>query len=223
MKNYLKIAAILTMIWVIPMAFLGEVSVQPVLHETIRNLYWHVTMWFSMFVLLLAAVVHGIIYLRTNNSLNDEKSLALTQVALVYGLIGIATGMIWARFTWDTFWTKDPQLNGAAITILAYLAYMVLRSSITDARKRAEISAVYGIFAFVLMVVLIVILPRMQDVDSLHPGKGGNPGFGNYKDLKNDMRLVFYPAILGWTLMGFWMANLSFRIQRLTRNTNATH
>jgi heme exporter protein C len=142
-------------------------------------------------------------------------------VALLYGCIGIVTGMIWARFTWDTFWTKDPQLNGAAITILAYLAYMVLRASIPDARKRAEISAVYGIFAFVLMVVLIVVLPRMQDVDSLHPGKGGNPGFGNYKDLKNDMRLVFYPAILAWTLVGFWLANLSFRIQHLTRISHA--
>lgn len=217
MKTYLKITAVAAMFWVIPMAFLGEVSVQPILHETIRNLYWHVTMWFAMFLLLLASVVHGIAYLRHNNPIRDEKSLALTQVALLYGCIGIVTGMIWARFTWDTFWTKDPQLNGAAITILAYLAYLVLRASIPDARKRAEISAVYGIFAFVLMVVLIVVLPRMQDVDSLHPGKGGNPGFGNYKDLKNDMRLVFYPAILAWTLLGFWLANLSFRIQHLTR------
>ncbi len=215
-----KWMAVLVMAGVIPLAFLGEVSVQVILHETIRNLYWHVTMWFSMFILLGGAVFSGVTYLRKQDLDWDLKAALLTRVALVFGLIGIATGMIWAQFTWGKLWIKDPQLNGAAVTILAYLAYFVLRNSINDPRKKAEISAVYGIFAFVLMIVLVLVLPRLQPVDSLHPGKGGNPSFGKY-DLSNDMRLVFYPAILAWTLIGWWIFELSLRIQRLKNATKA--
>jgi heme exporter protein C len=67
------------------------------------------------------------------------------------------------------------------------------------------------------MIPLIFILPRM--VDSLHPGNGGNPAFSNY-DLDSRMRLVFYPAVLGWILMGFWLSALLRRIMLLEHNKN---
>jgi heme exporter protein C len=79
-----------------------------------------------------------------------------------------------------------------------------------DEEKRARISAVYNIFAFALMIPLLFVLPRM--VDSLHPGAGGNPGFNAY-DLDNGMRLVFYPAIIGWFLLGLWITQLKVRIR----------
>jgi heme exporter protein C len=62
------------------------------------------------------------------------------------------------------------------------------------------------------MVPLLFILPRM--VDSLHPGNGGNPGFNAY-DLDSQMRLIFYPAVIGWFLLGLWMATLRVRIYYL--------
>jgi heme exporter protein C len=120
--------------------------------------------------------------------------------------------MVWAKFTWGAWWTNDPKLNGTAITILIYLAYFVLRNSMDDARKRARISAVYNIFAFVMMIVFIGILPRMTD--SLHPGNGGNPGFNSY-DLDNGLRMVFYPAVIGWILVGTWIASLRYRLKAL--------
>ena len=93
-----------------------------------------------------------------------------------------------------------------------YLAYIVLRSSIDESQKRAKISAIYNIFAFPIMVVLLFILPRMTD--SLHPGNGGNPGFNSY-DLDSNMRLVFYPAVIGWILLGVWISNIRYRIRLL--------
>jgi heme exporter protein C len=71
---------------------------------------------------------------------------------------------------------------------------------------------VYNIFAWVMLIVFLLILPRMTD--SLHPGNGGNPGFGKY-DLDNGMRLVFYPAIIGWSLLGAWLASLGIRLRQL--------
>jgi heme exporter protein C len=119
------------------------------------------------------------------------------------------TGMEWANFTWGEPWSNDPKQLGTAISMLIYFAYMVLRGGMKDEEKRAKISAVYNVFAFALMIPLLWILPRM--VDSLHPGNGGNPGFNTY-DLDSNMRLVFYPAVIGWILLGVWFATLRIRI-----------
>jgi heme exporter protein C len=103
-------------------------------------------------------------------------------------------------------------LNSVAIGLLIYLAYSLVRSSMPDEMQKARISSVYNIFAFVIFMVLIWILPRMTD--SLHPGNGGNPAFSKM-DLDNRMRLVFYPAIIGWTLLGYWIAQLRIRIKNI--------
>ena len=100
------------------------------------------------------------------------------------GLLGLTTGMIWAQFTWGAFWVNDPKLNGTAVTLLIYLAYFILRNSIENQDSKARISAIYNIIAFVMMIVFIGVLPRITD--SLHPGNGGNPAFGNY-DLDSNM------------------------------------
>jgi heme exporter protein C len=213
-KHAWKFLTVAIMLYVLPMAWLGEVSVQSVIHETIRNLYFHVTMWFGMFILLLIGVGHGVRFLQKGQLEDDLKSSVYTRVALLFGCIGIVTGMVWAKYTWGTFWTKDPQLNGALYTIFAYFAYFILRSLVQDPKKRGELSAAYGIFAFLLMVVLVLVLPRMSEVDSLHPGKGGNPGFGSFKDLKSSMRAVFWPAIIGWTLVGAWVASIEIKMRR---------
>jgi heme exporter protein C len=78
-----------------------------------------------------------------------------------------------------------------------------------DEEKRARISAVYNVFAFAMVVPLIFVLPRM--VDSLHPGNGGNPAFAKY-DLDSNMRIVFWPANIGWITLGIWIATLFARI-----------
>ena len=93
-------------------------------------------------------------------------------------------------------------------------AYFVLRSSIEDLEKKARLSSVYNVFAFVLMIVFIGILPRMTA--SLHPGNGGNPAFSNY-DLDDGMRMVFYPAVFGWILIGWWISLIRHRLDILKK------
>jgi len=98
---------------------------------------------------------------------------------------------------------------------LIYGAYFVLRGSFNDMDKKARISAVYNIFAFAMLFPSIWIIPRL--VGSLHPGAPGsdtgNPALNAQKDLDATMRMVFYPAVIGWTLVGVWLANLRIRIQ----------
>ena len=183
-----------------------------ILSETIRNTYYHVPLWFAMMFIFIAAMVYSVRYLRSYSAEEDRMALALTQVGILYGILGLLTGAIWAKHTWGAYWSFDPKQNMAAIAMLIYLAYLVLRASFEDEEKTARISAVYNIFAFATLIPLLYVIPRM--VDSLHPGAGGNPAMGG-EDLDNTMRLVFYPAIIGWTLFGIWMANVLFRLERL--------
>lgn len=169
-------------------------------------------MWFSMLLLLLASMIHAIRYLSTGKAEHDTKSSEYANAGILFGAMGLVTGMIWAKNTWGAFWTNDPKLNSAAIGMLMYMAYSVLRNSIEDEEKRARISAVYNVFSFPIFTVLIFVLPRLTD--SLHPGNGGNPGFNSY-DLDSRLRMVFYPAVIGWSLIGFWIADLRIRLKQL--------
>lgn len=211
-ENWWKILASVLVLYSVIAGFLGEVPQLPILHETIRNLYFHVPMWFSMVILYLISVIYSVKYLSSGNENHDLKSVEFVNAGVVFGFLGLATGMIWGNYTWGSPWPNDPKMNSSAISTLMYLAYIVLRNSLEEEQKRAKISAVYNIFAFPIMIVLLFILPRMTD--SLHPGNGGNPGFSSY-DLDSRMRGVFYPACLGWILLGVWIADLQFRIRKL--------
>jgi len=92
-----------------------------------------------------------------------------------------------------------------------------LRGSVNSEEQRARLSAVYNIFAFVAMIPLIFIIPRLTS--SMHPGNGGNPGFNMY-DLDSKMRLIFYPAVIGWILLGFWITSLRIRMKLLEERIN---
>lgn len=217
-KHWWKALGAILVLYTIIFGFLGQVPRLVILNETIRNLYFHVTMWFAMIILMTASLVYSIKYLRNNDRLADLKAKELAISGFFMAMLGLSTGSIWARFTWGTFWTGDPKLNGTAVTLLIYLAYFVLRGSVDDPQKKGRLSAVYNIFAYVMMIVFIGILPRMTD--SLHPGNGGNPGFGGY-DLNSEMRVVFYPAIIGWTLIAVWITQIRIRYQKLIWKKNA--
>ncbi|MFN8323661.1 MAG: cytochrome c biogenesis protein CcsA [Chitinophagales bacterium] len=205
-----------------PLAYSAEVEVvhnkhqflafpyREILYESIRNTFFHVPMWFVMTALVFFSLVTSIFYLATGKLKYDIYSSQAIVASLLFGTCGLLTGMMWANYTWGRPWVNDPKLNGAAIGVLIYFAYIVLRGSITDDVKRARISAAYNIFALVVFLLFIYIMPRLTD--SLHPGNGGNPAFSKY-DLDSSMRLFFYPACIGWILLGFWILSILIRLQ----------
>jgi heme exporter protein C len=214
-QSWWKILAIALLLDTLTAGLLMDVPRLPILNETIRALHFHVTMWFGMILMLVAAVYYSIKYLRTNDIQCDDLAVEFTNAAILFGVLGITTGMLWAKFTWGDYWSGDPKQNASAIGLLMYFAYLILRNSLTDTQQRARIGAIYNIFAFAAFIPLIFVLPRLTD--SLHPGNGGNPGFNAY-DLDSKLRMIFYPAIIGWTLLGTWLATLRVRARRIERN-----
>ncbi|MCP9235194.1 cytochrome c biogenesis protein [Lewinella sp. JB7] len=198
------------------------------LGETIRNTYFHVSLWFAMMFLFIAAVVYAIRYLMIKSRQDaarldtdagltdlsalertDQWSVVFTGVGMLFGVLGLLTGAVWAKYTWGSFWNWDIKQFTTLIALLIYAGYFVLRAAFPDPEQRARLGAVYNIFAFACLIPLIYILPRMS-ATSLHPGAEGNPAMGG-EDLDNTMRMVFYPTIIGWTLFGGWMAGVAYR------------
>ncbi|NNC82000.1 MAG: cytochrome c biogenesis protein CcsA [Flavobacteriales bacterium] len=184
-----------------------------ILNETIRNLNFHVPMWFSMIFLMLISFVCSIVYLRNSDQRYDMAARSAIHVGLLFACCGLATGSLWARFTWGAWWTTDPQLNGAAISTLIYLAYFLLRRSIEDPDKQARIAAVYAIFAFVMFYVFVKVIPGMADF-SLHPDTTDNPSFKEY-DVEDRLKLVLRLSAMGWIALSFWIFTLRYRFLRV--------
>jgi heme exporter protein C len=227
-KNWWKILSLLLLIYTVVAGFLTKVPDLAIIHESIRNLYFHVCMWFAMMILFIISFIYSIKYLQTSDYRNDIFAVNFAAVGAFLGILGYTTGAIWANYTWLTDQSqslgsvlKEPKLIGAAIALLIYGAYFVLRGSFTDMDKKARVSAVYNIFAFAMLFPSIWIIPRM--VGSLHPGApgsdSGNPALNAQKDLDSAMRMIFYPAVIGWTLLSVWIATLKIRIQLLKDKT----
>jgi heme exporter protein C len=212
MKPWLKYLGIALLVYVHLAGMLSDVPRLAILNETVRALYFHVPMWFGMVLLFVLSIYHSIQYLKTHSIHHDHRAVSYAHVGMIFGVLGMLTGMLWANYTWGSPWHGDPKQNGAAIAMLVYLAYFVLRGSLDNQEQKARLSAVYNIFAFAAMVPLIFIIPRLQD--SLHPGSGGNPGFNVY-DLDNRMRGIFYPAVIGWFMIGVWIASQRIRLKTL--------
>jgi heme exporter protein C len=218
MKHLYKIIAVLLILYSLIFGLLNQVPRLDILNETIRNVYFHVPIWFAMLFMMAVSFYFSLKTLLNYSIKNDTKAFDASIIGFFFSIPGIATGSLWAKYTWGTWWTfQDPKLNGVAVSILIYLAYFILRSSIDDEQKKARLSAVYNIFAFIMMNVFIMVLPRITD--SLHPGNGGNPAFGKY-DLDNDMRMIFYPAIIGWILFSVWLFEIRNRVRIINIKIN---
>ena len=209
-----KITCIVLLFFSFTAGFLIQVPYVGNLYQSIRNFFFHVPMWFGQIALLSLSLGYSIAYLRTHNIKYDLYAAEYAKTGIIFGVLGLVTGAIWAKYTWGEFWSNDPKQMAAAIAVLIYCAYVVLRGSLTDIDKRARVAAVYNIFAYFIYIPLIMILPRL--VQSLHPGGmegaegGGNPAMGG-NSLDSTMRLVFWPAVFGWILLGVWVSNLKIR------------
>jgi heme exporter protein C len=182
-KWWWKILCIALLVYTILAGLLLDVPRIRILNETIRNLYFHVCMWFSMMILFTISVVHAVKYLRNNNLRSDILSRQYAIVGIIFGLLGYATGAIWASYLGGSkqgclrivrCHCREPKLIGAAIALLIYFAYLVLRDSVSDIDKKARVSSVYNIFAFAFLFPSIWIIPRL--LPSLHPGGQGSEG-----------------------------------------------
>jgi heme exporter protein C len=211
-KHWWKILSLALLLYTVIEGFLKKIPYFGQNEETTRNVFFHVPMWFGMIILYTVSFVYSILFLSKLKPKYDHYASAFGKVGTLFGLLGLVTGMLWARVAWGSYWNNDPKQIGAAISILIYLAYFVLRQSIKDDDKKGRIAGVYNVFAYFLMFPAIYIIPGL--LVSSHPGGANDEPLMVFK-MDPTLRLIFYPAVIGWTLLGVWIAQLRYRVKKL--------
>ena len=181
------------------------------LEENAKIIFFHVpTAWLTVIAFLMTAV-YSVQYLRKKNLDDDAKSYASAQLGIIFCILATVTGAVWAKFTWGSFWSWDPRQTSIFALLLIYGAWFALRSSIESEEKRATLSSVYAIIAFVTVPFFIFIMPRIMT--GLHPGSADDTNAGpviNFK-MNGNMQLIFFLSLIGFTILYFWMWRLGYK------------
>lgn len=219
-KNYtvavfVLISAILLFGMLMPIPFI------PGLGEAARNIFFHVPQSFTMTFIVLVSFWHSVQYLRTKKIEHDIKASAASSVGMVFGILTIITGAVWADFTWGTYWNWDPRQTTFLGLLLIYSAYFVLRTSVDDVQKRAVLSAAYNLFAFASLPFLMFIIPRL--LPGLHPGAPEAGGANNpmVSGVDTVIRVILYSSVVSFCLLSYWIYNIRVRIGLLERKINS--
>ena len=197
---------------------------EAVMGQVQRVFYFHIgTAWVGLLGFVLAAVV-GVIYLATHDQKWDIIEIAAVEISLVFFLITIILGSIWARPVWNTWWTWDPRLTTAAITELIYIAYFMLRAGIEDPDRRARFGAVYTILGGVSAPITFMVIRLVR---SIHPViiAGGDPSAQGTFAMTGGMKVAFFFALFTFTVIFidlFWnrirLGNLAAKVEQLRLN-----
>ena len=183
----------------------------PGLGEKAKIIFFHVpTAWLSVIAFMME-MIYGIKYLRTNDLDNDSKSNAALQLGMMFCILATVTGSIWAKFNWGTFWNWDPRETSIFVLLLIYGSLFALRSAIENEDKRASLSAVYSIIAFITVPFFVFIMPRIMT--GLHPGSANDDNAGpvvNFK-MNQNMQYVFYLSLTAFTILYWWMWKVRYK------------
>ena len=178
--------------------------------QTSRILFFHVPQAWIATLSFLLSMIASCIYLAKRSAKTDYLALSAAELGLLFCILATASGSIFAKATWGSFWNWDPRQTSIVILLMIYGAYFALRSAVPDPEKRRVFAAVYSILAFVTVPFLVFVVPRITA--SLHPEDTMNPAKPGMdpKTLK-----VFLGSLLAYTGLFVWMLRLKIRLLRV--------
>ncbi len=176
-----------------------------------RIFYFHIGSNIAALLGFLGSVVGSIGYLVSRRLVWDRWAAASVEIGTIFGILVLLSGAIWAKPAWNTYWTWDPRLTTATITVLIYIAYMLFRNGFDDAETRARFAAVYAMFAF-LSVPLTYYSARL--FRSIHPivFDGGNEEAQGGFAIGPTMGQTLTIAMIGFALL--FLALLFHRVRQ---------
>lgn len=185
------------------------------LGENAKIIFFHVpTAWLTVIAFFMTAL-YSFKYLRKKNLDDDAKAYTSAQLGMIFCILATVTGAVWAKFAWGAYWSWDPRQTSIFALLLIYGAWFALRSSIESEEKRATLSSVYAIIAFITVPFFIFIMPRIMT--GLHPGSVPvNPAEEQVSpviDFRMDanMQLIFFLSLIGFTILYFWMWKIGYK------------
>ncbi len=179
-----------------------------------RIFYLHMGCNIGALAGFIVSLTGSIIYLLTRNLDWDRATQASIEVGTICGLGTIVTGIFWAKPTWNTYWTWDPRLTTATITVLLYIAYLLFRNGIDNRRTRARFGSIYALFAFLSLPLTYYSARWFR---SIHPVvfSGDNPEAQGGFALGATMTQTLFIAAIAFSLLFSSLMILRWRILRL--------
>ena len=176
-----------------------------------RIFYSHIGSNIAALMGFLGSMVGSIGYLFSRRLVWDRWAAASVEIGTIFGILVLLSGALWAKPAWNTYWTWDPRLTTATITVLIYIAYMLFRSGFDDAATRARFASVYAMFAF-LSVPLTYYSARL--FRSIHPivFDGGNEEAQGGFAIGPTMGQTLTIAMIGFALL--FLALLFHRVRQ---------
>lgn len=176
-----------------------------------RIFYVHMAMWLSTFTAFGIVGVASLLYLWKRTPYWDHLGRASAELGLLFCTLGLATGSIWAKPIWNTWWTWDPRLTLTLILWMIYAAYLLLRSLATDPRQGATLAAILGVSG---VVDLYLINRAVYWWRSIHPAvivdRQGGTGLADPV-----MRMTLVVTMLAFFLVFLWLLRLRLRAARM--------
>jgi heme exporter protein C len=167
--------------------------------------YFHLPVAINTFVACFVVFLASAAYLWHRNSKWDDLADAAARVAVLLCSVVLATGMIWARNAWGHWWTWSPRLTFSLILWLLYVVYLLMRPAIESAQRRAVVSAVYGIVAFLDVPLVYLSVKLLPDI---------HPSSIKLEPAMQHTLLVWFAAI---TLLTGGLIGARYRLGRLVR------
>ncbi len=200
MPPLLRIVTIVTALGFAATLFLGLfVAGTDIQQGAIQRIFYvHMPSFFGAFTAFGATVAGGVLYLWRRNDKWDKIALAGVEVGLAFSVVNLVTGAIWARPIWNTWWTWDPRLTSAAIMVLTYAAYLMLRAGIEDSNRKRRFMSVYGIFAFVSVLTTLFIIRVVPE--TIHPviiGASPQNAQGSFEATRGVV-IALIPSLIVW-------------------------
>ena len=212
----LRIALFLILLVSMPALFyMALVRVPPAmgLGNASRILYFHVPVAWSSVLAFLASGYYSIRFLRNSEPRHELCAYNAAYSGLVYSIITVISGSIWAHISWNSWWNWDPRETSAVILLLIYTAYISLYSSLKERPDRGRISAVYLVIAAAVMPFFVFIIPRIYR--GLHPDMLFDSG--TTFDLEPSMRITLFLSIAVFTLLYLFILSLMNRASVLEK------
>ncbi len=179
-----------------------------------RIFYLHMGCNFGALAGFLVSLAGSIIYLLTRDLDWDRATQAAIEVGTICGFGTIITGIFWAKPTWNTYWTWDPRLTTATITVLLYIAYLLFRNGIDNRLTKARFGSIYALFAFLSLPLTYYSARWFR---SIHPVvfSGDNPEAQGDFALGASMTQTLFIGVIAFSLLFSTLMIMRFRQLRL--------
>ena len=142
---------------------------EKVMGDTQRIFYFHVPAATSAFVCFFLVFIGSVQYLRTRYAHWDRLALCAAELGVLFGLIVLVTGPLWAKPIWGVYWRWEPRLTSMLIAFSIYVAYLMVRTHGASAGQAPRLAAVLGVVAFINVPLVYYSVDLWAADQQLHP------------------------------------------------------